>query len=184
MKTLPIFLLLGTVMLTGGCAGVGEWLSAEPAKSESGTDSSSKGYNTQSMADLMSSENVMVYPLDGPIDPKRLTFPEYDNPLDTKTTAAGYTVFDPSVEVYSGGEIYEDRPEYLPEYSVPKYHPLPKKKVVEEDVNIVDGAMVTDGEAVGLPRPVGPILTSVDPVYDETPPSDSAPRYTPVLTSY
>lgn len=73
----------------------------------------------RSNAEIMSGENVIVYPVDGDLSLERKTFPEYRGVMEN-TTRGGYTVFDSSVTVFSV-EGRTDRPEYLPHYSVPKY---------------------------------------------------------------
>lgn len=70
-------------------------------------------------ASLMTNENVIVFPIEGEINPLRKTFPEYRSVVEN-TTAGGYTVFDPSVTVFAVDDTGV-RPDYLPEYSVPRY---------------------------------------------------------------
>lgn len=70
--------------------------------------------------EALANENVIVYPVDEPIDANKREFPEYRGVMDN-TTAGGYTVFDPSVTVYAVEGGGASRPDYLPEYSVPKY---------------------------------------------------------------
>lgn len=79
------------------------------------------GMITENMdtASLMTNESVIVFPVDGHIDPTQKTFPEYRSVIEN-TTAGGYTVFDPSVTVFAVDDT-GGRPEYLPEYSVPRY---------------------------------------------------------------
>jgi hypothetical protein len=69
--------------------------------------------------EIMSNENVIVYPVEGDLSSKHQTFPEYRGVLDN-TTRGGYTVFDSSVTVFAV-EGRTGRPQYLPNYSVPKY---------------------------------------------------------------
>ncbi len=69
--------------------------------------------------EIMSNENVIVYPVDGDLSKKRQTFPEYRGVLEN-TTRGGYTVFDSSVTVFAV-EGRTGRPQYLPNYSVPQY---------------------------------------------------------------
>ena len=72
------------------------------------------------IAQTLSNENVIVYPIDGDLKQYPRTFPEYRGVLDN-TTAGGYTVFDSSVTVYAVEGDASMRPSYLPDYAVPKY---------------------------------------------------------------
>lgn len=73
-----------------------------------------------SAVEALANENVIVYPVDEPLDVQKREFPEYRGVMEN-TTAGGYTVFDPSVTVFAVEGDAVVRPTYLPEYSVPKY---------------------------------------------------------------
>ncbi len=68
---------------------------------------------------IFSNKSVIYYPLDKPAGAVQQKFPTYQSVLDN-TTAGGYTVFDPSVTVYSLSGA-SNKPTYLPQYSVPQY---------------------------------------------------------------
>ena len=70
-------------------------------------------------AQIMSNQNVIVYPVTGDMSNTREGFPEYRGIVEN-TTMGGYTVFDSSVTVFAV-EGTTHRPEYLPRYAVPQH---------------------------------------------------------------
>lgn len=71
---------------------------------------------------LMSNQNVTVYPLDGPVQPPR----QYAEPTQRpqqQSLIKSSVAFDPSVEVYALDDN-QGRPSYVPNYAVPSYGPM------------------------------------------------------------
>ena len=125
MSKLSLCLLVGGVICLSGCGTAGSygskakgWMFGNDtemteAEVETQRRATRSQYALLPMPDLMSNENVIVYPLEGDLDQRRQTFPE-------NTTAGGYTVFDSSVQVFAV-DGPEQKPDYLPEYAVPLY---------------------------------------------------------------
>ncbi len=69
---------------------------------------------------VFSNDNVLVFPVTGPINDNMESLNRYRGVLDN-TTAGGYTVFDPSVTVFAVNNTEGLKPAYLPNYSVPQH---------------------------------------------------------------
>lgn len=119
----------------------------------------------------MSNENVIVYPLEGKINPARQSFPEYRGVLDN-TTSGGYTAFDPSVTIFAI-EGQGMRPDYMPQYAAPSYVQPKRQAAITQapllPLNVVESSGLSP--QMNIPRapsktPVGersgPVLTSYD----------------------
>lgn len=138
-----------------------------------------KQYNYSSLSQLMTNENVIVYPVDGPIDENRKAFPENGNSFGDK---GGYNVFDPSVQVFSvdgdGG-----RPSYMPDYSVPQNTDVRRPMLTQKDD--VGSSTVTITKSETFLRPDEVRQTPLAPTAQTAPISSQAGRRSrPVLTSY
>jgi hypothetical protein len=120
------------------------------------------------VADVFSNENVIIYPLDADMSAPIREFPKYRGVMDN-TTAGGYTVFDQSVSVFpvDGHGI---RPNYLPEYAIPKY------------VNHVESSLVGVRELTPMMGQATPLLRAPIPTRPSVTPVGR--RSGRVLTSY
>lgn len=142
-------------------------------------------------ASLMTKPSVIVFPVDGPIDPDRRSFPEYRGVVEN-TTAGGYTVFDPSVTVFAV-EGPGQRPDYLPEYAVPRYaeqfYPVVAyPETANNPLMPMDSAgpvPIAPGiKAEPLPKPRLPRMTGTPQTDNRLPQAQQQRRSRPVLTGY
>lgn len=119
--------------------------------------------------EIMSNENVIVYPVEGNLSKKRQEFPEYRGVMEN-TTRGGYTVFDSSVTVFAV-EGTTHRPQYLPRYSVPQY--AEQYVARSRSYTQTSGPLVPmAGETFAQPVPIAPKMT------------EAGRRSAPVLTAY
>ena len=125
---LRIFCLSAAVMMIGACEHmdhmVQSWQGTEPVQVSAPAVvvtplAHPKDNSHMDTPELMSNNNVIVYPITGDITDQKQTFAQYRGVVEN-TTAGGYTVFDPSVTVYAV-EGQGMKPAYLPDYSVPQY---------------------------------------------------------------
>jgi hypothetical protein len=122
------------------------------------------------MANMMSNESVIVFPLDANAKQPR-DFPAARGVVDN-TTSGGYTVFDPSVTVFALDGM-SAKPDYLPEYSVPKY----------AQQTSVTNNVIAAMPLPNAPRPIGlsvPMQTIPNAPYK----TQEGQRSGPVLTGY
>ena len=176
MKIIQLCSLLLVAGMASACAQIEnynatmkDWWSGDTARQEKERLAQSARYRTMSTAEIMSNESVIVYPVDGGTEDEQKGFPE-----DVSDT--GYTVFDPSVQVYSVDGSAEARPSYLPDYAVPLYSSSSSER---PDITFTTPDIAKDmGGVTATP------LTPINEDYHEPLSKVPGRRSAPVLTGY
>ena len=131
--------------------------------------------------ELFSNDNVILYPLDEAVAGRRHQFDGYRGVLDN-TTAGGYTVFDPSVTVFAV-QGRGERPNYLPEYSVPRYAVgYSQEQQSTEQLKAVKAptSIIPSEEQTLTPRPLRQLISPAPGSIS----TRAGSRRPPVLTGY